>query len=107
MKIPIYVDGQEQGSLTLEKRGPWILAEASLRPVGRVVRLTVYGERSFYLGVPVPEGDQLRLTRRLSAAEAARLPREPAYAGEEPMPEAEEKKPRTHLIWLGGRPHYF
>ena len=108
MEIPVYIDGEAVGSMTVERGGQWITVDARMRDVGRVVRLTVYGERAFYLGVPVPEGDGLRLTRRLSPAEARRFPRTPSYAAEKPaeLPETEARAARR-VLWLGGRPHYF
>ena len=108
MSVPVYVDGEEVGSLTVERRGQWTVADVRMRPVGRVVRLTVYGEREFYLGVPVPEGDGLRMTRRLTQTEARRFPRMPEYAAEGPQAFAEPGElPARRVLWLGGRPHYF
>ena len=108
MSVAVYIDGEDVGSLKVERRGQWTVVDVRMRPVGRVVRLTVYGEREFYLGVPVPEGDGLRLTRRLSQAEAQRFPRMPAYAAEEPMAfAAPGELSERRVLWLGGRPHYF
>lgn len=108
MGIPVYIDGETAGTLTVERRGQWTLIDVRMRNVGRVVRLTAYGERAFYLGVPVPEGDGLRLTRRLSPAEARRFPRTPDYAAERPAERTEPETPsRRRVLWLGGRPHYF
>ena len=108
MEMPVYIDGEAVGTLTVERRGQWTVADVRMRNVGRVVRLTVYGERAFYLGVPVPEGDGLRLTRRLSPAEARRFPRTPGYAAERPTERHERETPSArHVLWLGGRPHYF
>ena len=111
MQVPIYIDDRPVGTLTLERRGPWTELDARLPDVGRVVRLTLYGEVEFYCGVPVPEGGGLRLLRRLTAAEARTLPRTPRYAAEGPRSEKaasapEEDRPR-HVLWHGGRPHYF
>lgn len=108
MSVPVYVDGETVGSLAVERRGQWTVVDVRMRPVGRVVRLTAYGEREFYLGVPVPEGDGLRLSRRLSQAEARCFPRMPEYAAEAPMEFSEpEELPARRVLWLGGRPHYF
>ena len=108
MEIPVYIDGENAGTLNVERRGQWTVADVRMRDVGRVVRLTAYGERAFYLGVPVPEGGGLRLTRRLSPAEARRFPQSPEYAAEKPAerPVPEETAARR-VLWLGGRPHYF
>ncbi len=111
MQVPVYIDDKPVGTLTLERRGPWTELDARLPDVGRVVRLTLYGERAFYCGVPVPEGARMRLFRRLTAAEARTLPETPAYAAEKPRREGSEPFPPEdrprHVLWHGGRPHYF
>ena len=108
MGIPVYIDGEAVGTLDVGHRGQWTVIDVRMRNVGRVVRLTAYGEREFYLGVPVPEGDGLRLTRRLAQAEARRFPQKPEYAAEAPMSIPAPEKPfARRVLWLGGRPHYF
>lgn len=108
MLIPVYIDGKEAGTVEIEKYDGQTVVEAAVRDVGRVLRLTVFGEKSFYLGVPVPEEDTLRLTRRLSPAEEGNFPEHPSYAAERPI-ETEAMKPagRRHVLWQGGKPHYF
>ena len=105
MRIPIYIDDSEAGELLLGKSGRWTTIDARVKDVGRVLRLYVYGERSYYLGVPVPEGEGLRLTRRLSPLEAEGFPREPRYAAEREFPA--QRVEARRVLWLGGRPHYF
>ena len=120
MKIPIYIDGKKEGELAIERQGAVTVMHAQLRDVGRVVRLYVYGEKAGYLGVPEPEGGQLRLTRRFSPMEMARFPRQPRYAAERPVeekpaPEPAQKPPRgdlpqgigRHVLWMGGKPYFF
>ena len=110
MEIPIFIGGAETGKLTTEQRGAFTVARAELADPGRVVRLYVFGERKAYLGVPAPEGGRLVLVRRFSPSEMSRFPRFPEYAGEAPRePEAppEEERERRHVIWHGGRPHFF
>ena len=110
MQIPVYIDGRRAGTLTVTRRGPWTELEARLPKSDRLLRLTLRGEREFYLGVPVPEGEGLRLFRRLTAAEASLLPRKPAYAsdGSRPAPEpAPEPEAPRRVLWLGGKPHFF
>ena len=122
MKLPIYIDGKEEGALTIERQGAATVMRADMRDVGRVVRLTVYGERAWYLGVPAPENGRLRLTRRFSPLEMARFPKNAEYAAEKPMrasPEPPEKqtteKPEKepfqgvgrHVLWMGGKPYFF
>ncbi len=106
MRIPIFLDGAEAGRLFLRREGPWTEIDARMPDPGRVLRLTLYGEGEFYLGVPVPEGDGLRLYRRLTAAEAKALPEHPAYAAEHPIAPPEPAAPR-HVLWMGGRAYYF
>ena len=121
MKLPIYIDGKQEGELTVDRQGAATVMQADMRNVGRVVRLTVYGERAGYLGVPEPEDGRLRLTRRLSPMEMARFPQHPQYAAEKPMPgrkqpgEQPETSPQKsggqdggrHVVWMGGKPYYF
>ena len=107
MEVPVYVDGERVGTMTVERRGQWTAVDVRMRNVGRVVRLTAYGERAFYLGVPVPEGEGLRLTRRLTPAEAKRFPRQPDCAAERPEERPVREPPSARVLWLGGRPHYF
>ena len=45
MQLPIYIDGKEEGKLTIERQGAVTVMRAELNDVGRVVRLTVFGER--------------------------------------------------------------
>ena len=115
MEIPICIDGKRAGTLAIEGRGGGLFLDARMTDPGRVVRLRVFGEREFYLGVPVPEETgQLRLTRRLSPSEARRFPRRPGYAAESPRREPDEpasapqeEAGRRRVLWLGGRPYYF
>ena len=110
MRLPICIDGEKQGEITIEQRGQWIVADARLADVGRVVRLRLYGEGEYYLGVPLPEGNELRLVKKLSPAEAKRLPRHPRCAAEHPpAPAARGAGPReeSRVLWLGGKPHFF
>ena len=121
MVLPIYIDGKKEGELTVEHRGAATVMQARLRDVGRVVRLTVYGERAGYLGVPEPSEGRLRLERRFSPMEMNRFPQHPRYAAEKPMqlpeqPEQpKERKPQgdlpqgigRHVVWMGGKPYFF
>jgi hypothetical protein len=105
MELPIYIDGERVGVLTIERENDGILALAQLRDVGRVVRLHLYGDSSFYLGIPEPEKGQLVLRRRIEGRAQNILPAHPAYAGEKPQPLPNEG--RQHILWHGGRAHYF
>ena len=122
MVIPIYIDGKKEGELTIGHRGAATVMQADMRDVGRVVRLTVYGEKEGYLGVPEPAEGRLRLTRRFSPMEMSRFPQRPEYAADRPMqgtrvPEkgSAEEKPRgdcpqgvgRRVLWMGGKPYFF
>ena len=117
MDIPIYIDGKKQGALAIEREGPITVMTADMADVGRVVRLTVYGERAGYLGVPEPIDGRLKLTRRLTPAQMRAFPQTPEYAAEGLMegrtappqapPAPEEAAPGEHVLWMGGKPHYF
>ncbi len=120
MEIPIYIDGQQEGTVRISHDGPATVLDADLRDVGRVVRLRLFGDEEGYLGVPEPKEGRLRLIKRVSPIELRRLPAFPKYAAEsrmqtqaepEPEPESEpgpETKPAPrHVLWQGGRPYYF
>ena len=122
MELPIYIDGQQEGTLTWEQQGAATVMRADMRDVGRLVRLTVYGEKEGYLGVPEPQNGRLRLTRRFSPMDMRRFPQRPEYAGERPRgaaaatprpapadapPAANGDAPRRHVLWMGGRPYFF
>ena len=126
MELPIYIDGQQEGTLTLEKQGAVTVARADMRDIGRVVRLSLYGDGEGYLGIPVPEGGRQRLVKRLSPLDLKRLPLKPEYAAERPMEERTgpvteqpieakggavtgpvETSQGKHVIWQGGKPYYF
>lgn len=121
MILPIYIDGKKEGELAIGHKGAATVMRAELRDVGRVVRLTVYGERACYLGVPEPEGGRLTLTRRFSPMEMNRFPQHPQYAAEKPLAgkkqpeEPQEEKPQgdvpqgvgRHVVWMGGKPYFF
>lgn len=111
MEIPIYIDGCRAGTLTIRRQSSLTRMDVRLADPGRVVRLRVYGEAGeFYLGVPAPEGGELRLTRRFTPAEMRRFPRKPRYAAEKRLariPAEEEREAPRHVLWLGGRAFYF
>lgn len=105
MDYPIYIDGRKSGALTVTRQSGAVLISARLADPGRVVRLTVYGEREAYLGVPEPGDGMLRLEKRLTGAAAEAFPQNPRYAAEHVIENPEA--PKRHVIWHGGRPHYF
>lgn len=116
MQLPIYIDGERVGNLTLRRQGNQIRAEARLRDMGRVLRLSIYGRDAVYLGIPEPRDGGMYLCRMLR-----RVPEGARYCAERPMEEetkkpAPEKEPepaatpvqrRLHVVWRGGKPHYF
>ena len=122
MTVPIYIDGKEAGTLAVERQGPVTVMTADMADVGRVVRLTVYGGgKAGYLGVPAPVDGRLRLTKRLSPNQMRAFPQKPEYAAERPRevkkaptppalpaPETQDGgEQEGHVLWMGGKPHYF
>ncbi|MCD7844307.1 MAG: hypothetical protein LUG57_00300 [Oscillospiraceae bacterium] len=65
MEIPIYIDGQREGTVSISHEGSVTVLDAALRDVGRVVRLRLFGDGEGYLGVPEPKEGRLRLTKRV------------------------------------------
>lgn len=113
MQIPVYIDGRQEGWLSIRREGAATVMDARLRDVGRVVRLTVFGEKEGYLGVPEPEEGGLRLVRRLSPSDMRRFPAAPEYAANARLKDARPKEPEErpdpprHVLWQGGKPYFF
>ena len=117
MELPIYIDGKQEGVLTVESQGPATVMRADMRDVGRVVRLCLYGEKTGYLGVPEPSGGRLRLMRRFTPTDMKRFPQNPEYAAERPVEkkaqspgqaqQPAEDAPKRHVLWMGGKPYFF
>lgn len=92
MELPIYIGGREAGRLHVAQEGLYTRLTADCAPGEGLLRLWLHGGgRSVYLGLLVPEGGRLRLTKRLSRAA---LPPELAYAADSeqglPAPESPE-----------------
>ena len=104
MELPVYIDGAVAGSAAVKNDGNGVRISVRLRDPGRVVRLSVYGDGELYLGVPEPGEGGLVLEKRLGPAQAASFPAGAAYAAERRLPET---NPRRHVLWHGGRPHFF
>ena len=70
-------------------------------------RLWLYGAGLWFcLGLLAPTGESLRLEKRLSRADCARLPRRLEYAALQPKREAqpeEAKEAEDGVLWLFGR----
>lgn len=116
MQIPIYIDGKQEGALSIEREDTATVMDARLRDVGRVVRLTVFGDGEGYLGIPEPEEGQLRLVRRLSENDMRAFPATPEYAADcrltgaktpRPAPKSQPAVSGRRVIWHGGKPYYF
>ena len=105
MEIPIWIEGKREGTLAIEREGSVTLLTARLRDVGRVVRLSVFGEKEFYLGVPEPQRGELLLKKRLTGNAASSFPVNPSYCADKRREEKTETKRR--VLWFGGEPHYF
>ena len=105
MEIPVYIDGRRAGTASVSVQKGETVVSAQLSDPGRVVRLTLYGEgEEAYLGIPEPAGGYLRLEKRFSGEATRGLPKNPAYAAEHRL---ETKPAKAHVLWHGGRPHYF
>ena len=104
-RYPVRVDGRDAGVLTVSREGLWSVFSLRCADPGRLLRLSVYGDGAEgYLGVPEPEGGELRLVRRFSAAQTARLPGRIEYAGEAGLsPAGLTEKPvrgrETETLW--------
>lgn len=80
-KYPVIIDGKTAGEITVENRG--IMTEFSARCAdsGKLVRLSVYGEKEGYIGVMLPENGELTLKKSFSRLAMRGFPKEILYAG--------------------------
>ena len=86
MDYPVFIGGEQAGTLRESQSGLYTLFEASLpEDPGGLVRLYVHGGgESAYLGLMTPGGGGLALRRRLSALERRALPAAIAFASDAP-----------------------
>ena len=86
MDYPVFISGEQAGTLRESQSGLYTLFEASLpEDPGGLVRLYVHGGgESAYLGLMTPGGGGLALRRRLSALERRALPAAIAFASDAP-----------------------
>ena len=104
MELPIYIGGREAGRLHVAQEGLYTRLTADCAPGEGLLRLWLHGGgRSVYLGLLVPEGGRLRLTKRLSRAA---LPPELAYAAdsEQGLPAPESPEPELPAEAEGPEP---
>lgn len=106
MQLPIIIDETRVGTLHIRRQGNCFRAEARLKDMGRVLRLSVYGEGETYLGIPEPREGGMFLEKCLRS-----LPRNPQYCAErlrEAKTEEQNEAPAPRrVLWQGGRAHYF
>ncbi len=118
MELPVYIDGKREGALTVERRGTVTAMTVQVRDVGRVVRLSVYGEKAGYLGIPEPAGGgMLRLEKQFTPMQMLQFPQRMEYAADRPLDRrAPAEKPaetpekggeKRHVLWMGGKPYFF
>ena len=97
MTIPVYINQEAAGALTVTRDGLYTVLEIEAQHGGGLVRLWAHGGgKSAYLGVMEPRKSGLWLRRRLSRRELAAFPDPIAFVsdrerdGEETMKEQEE-----------------
>ena len=107
MELPIMEQGERIGTLRIGKEGLYTVFRAELPRREGLQRLWLCGAGAWAcLGLLEPEGETLRLVRRLSRADCARLPRRLEYAALQPEREAEPetaKEAENGVLWLFGR----
>ena len=87
MNVPILIDGQETGKLEICREGNYTLFRGRCADPGRLLRLSVYGgEKEGYIGVMMPEGGVVTVTKRCSRYELRNYPETIEYAGEAGQP---------------------
>lgn len=90
MDYPVFIAGEQAGTLRESQSGLYTLFETSLpEDPGGLVRLYVHGGgESAYLGLMTPAGKGLALCRRMSALERRALPAAIAFASDSPKESA-------------------
>ena len=88
MKYPVYIEGEEKGTLTVTQESLHLVFCAECEYTPKLVRLSVYGNgKSAYLGVMEPRGDRLILRRRKSRNELRGFPTPIEYAADKILEE--------------------
>ena len=94
MKVPILIDGEEKGKLEICREGNYTLFRGQCADPGRLLRLSVYGgEKEGYIGVMMPEGGQVTVTKRCSRFDLRSFPETVEYAGEAGQPVKKRESP--------------
>ena len=95
MDYPVFIAGEQAGTLRESQSGLYTLFETSLpEDPGGLVRLYVHGGgESAYLGLMTPAGKGLALCRRMSALERRALPAAIAFASDNPKENADAPEP--------------
>ena len=95
MKCPLYIDGEEKGTLTVTQDKLHLVFSAECEYTPKLVRLSVFGGgKSALLGVMEPRGDKLVLYRRKSRNELYGFPKPIEYAADKIL---EEKN--DDILW--------
>ena len=103
MELPILDKGERIGSLRVTREGLYTVFRAELPRREGLQRLWLCGAGAWFcLGLLAPTEEGLRLEKRLSRADCARLPRRPEYAALQPKAE-ETKEAEDGVLWLFGR----
>ena len=108
MSRPIYIDGEEVGTLTETREGLYRVFRAECAMREGLHRLWLYGEgRGVYLGLLAPEGGRLCLTRRFSRAsglpETIDCARDNAAPAPKTAPPPDARPPeeeKDELLWF-------
>lgn len=82
-EYPVYISGERAGTLVIGTEGIRTRFSVRCKYKSGLVRLSLFGGgKSFYLGLMEPDGDELRLERRLSRAQLRELPQHIEYAAD-------------------------
>ena len=97
---PIIIDGSQSGKVEITRDGLfWCFCAESERLGDEILRLSVYGDGGEgYLGVMEPEGQKLRLTRKLSRSVLSAFPKSITHGGRQgELPRQTEDSPPPAL----------
>ena len=100
---PIYIDGIEQGKMTVHREGIYSCFDGEMRKQSGLVRLYIAGEgKTAYLGIAENTGDKTILRRRFSDAELKKFPGKIEYCTNRPGMQSHRTahEPKQDSVWV-------
>lgn len=101
-KYPIYINGNKRGELRVYTEGLMTVFDARCDKANGLVKLYIFGvEGKAYLGTMQPQGNSLRLVRRLSRVGLKSFPKKLEYAADREI-KTQEPEQNSDILWRIG-----